>query len=390
MRTLPDAPSLDHLRGQAKDLLVQLRLVQPGAKLSDAQALVAEQYGYRTWPDLKAEVDRRSADVRTTDDSLAAAVAATFALGSPTGPLVAYERQWAGQAWTLETDRGRWLARQLSDWFNEGAIEPEALLADSAAAAGIVTPRPVRSPSGAVVETVHDARWRVYDLPPLGPEPSLPADPRHAAAAGRILGRVHALRLPAPHPVAAWLTCVRSEARWWELHRMAEVAGATWSHQLADVIPVIVEVSGIVEHAASDEAAVLSACHYAPNAFRVIGPDDLAVLSWEHAGATPPRWDLGATLAGWSRGAADEVNATAAHALWNGYAREAALPDPLDLGIFSAWVCAGLNWLASRIRIALEEDDVERRETAARAVPWLLARPPSRPWLEALLAAVTT
>ena len=38
MKTLPDSPSLDHLRQQAKDLLPQLRTVRPGASLSDAQA----------------------------------------------------------------------------------------------------------------------------------------------------------------------------------------------------------------------------------------------------------------------------------------------------------------------------------------------------------------
>jgi len=97
MRTLPDSPSLDHLRQQAKDLLQHLRAVRSGATLSDAQTAVAEQYGYRTWPELKTEVERRSASVRTADGQLAAAVADAFGLGAAQGPLVAHERQWAGQ-----------------------------------------------------------------------------------------------------------------------------------------------------------------------------------------------------------------------------------------------------------------------------------------------------
>ncbi|MGH9224876.1 MAG: glyoxalase superfamily protein, partial [Acidimicrobiales bacterium] len=129
MRTLPDSPNLEHLRQQAKDLLAQLRAVQPGATLSDAQTAVAEQYGYRTWPDLKAEVDRRCAAVPTVDASAASAVAAAYGLGTAAGPLVAHERQWAGQAWVLTTDRGRWLARQLFDWFDDGTVEAEVLLA---------------------------------------------------------------------------------------------------------------------------------------------------------------------------------------------------------------------------------------------------------------------
>jgi hypothetical protein len=43
MKTLPDSPSLDHLRQQAKDILLQLRAVQPEATLSEAQALIAER-----------------------------------------------------------------------------------------------------------------------------------------------------------------------------------------------------------------------------------------------------------------------------------------------------------------------------------------------------------
>ena len=67
MKRLPDTPRVDHLRQQANDLLPQLRTVRPGASLSDAQALVAEQYGFRTWPDLKAEVERRTAATGPVD-----------------------------------------------------------------------------------------------------------------------------------------------------------------------------------------------------------------------------------------------------------------------------------------------------------------------------------
>lgn len=61
MKTLPDSPSLDHLRQQAKDLVTQMRVLRPDATLSEAQTVVAEQHGFRIWPDLKAEVDRRCA-----------------------------------------------------------------------------------------------------------------------------------------------------------------------------------------------------------------------------------------------------------------------------------------------------------------------------------------
>jgi hypothetical protein len=389
MRTLPDSPSLAHLRQQAKDLLRQLRVAQPTATLSDAQTAVAEQYGYRTWPDLKAEVDRRSAAVRTLQAPVTAAVAAAFDLGKPRGPLVAHERQWAGQAWALTTDRGRWLVRQLFDWFDESAVESEVRLAEAAAAAGIRTPRPVRSPTGAIVERLDGARWRAFEFLAAGPEPSLPAEPTHAAAAGRILATVHNLGLPAPEPVQPWLTSVRQESAWWNLHAVCESRSMPWADRLAAVIPLIVEACGIAESAETAGSVALSGCHHAPNAFRIAGPHDLIITGFDHAGTIPVRWDLGGTLAGWSGGVADRLNVPALRALRAGYAAERSVPQPLDLGIFSAALCASMNWLVSRIRIAINPgEDAESREIAARAVPTLLVTPPSLERFQRILDAL--
>ena len=387
MRTLPDSPNLDHLRQQAKDVLTQLRDTRPDATLADAQTLVAERYGFRTWPDLKAEVERMSATTKTAGDGTADALAAAFDLGQPAGPLAALERQWAGQAWVLTTDRGRFLARNVFDWIDHSAVEREVTLATAAADAGIQTLRPVRSIDGNVLEEIGGSRWRVYHLPPAGPEPSLPADPRHAAAAGRIVGTVHRLGLPAPEPIGGWLTCVRTEEQWRHLHQAAVQREVPWADRLAEVIPALVDVSGIVEpvHGPAAANTVLSGRHYATNAFRVTGPDDLAVMTWEHAGAIPPRWDLGGALFLWSGGVPGEVNVGAVRALVAGYAEVTAVPGPLNLGMFSSILCAGFSWLVSRIRIALTEPDPEQRELADKAVPWLLSDTPSRAGFQKIL-----
>jgi len=77
---LPDSPSLDYLRRQAKDLLIGLRETQPSASLSDAQAALARKYGFRTWPELKAEVDRRRGRANIADTALAETIAKRFGL----------------------------------------------------------------------------------------------------------------------------------------------------------------------------------------------------------------------------------------------------------------------------------------------------------------------
>ena len=58
-RDLPARPHLDHLRKQAKDLLRELQQRKPDAQLSDAQHAIAREYGFASWPKLRAHVEAR-------------------------------------------------------------------------------------------------------------------------------------------------------------------------------------------------------------------------------------------------------------------------------------------------------------------------------------------
>ncbi len=59
-RALPARANLEHLKNEAKARLDALRAAEPGAQLSDAQFLLAREYGFASWRELKAEVDRRA------------------------------------------------------------------------------------------------------------------------------------------------------------------------------------------------------------------------------------------------------------------------------------------------------------------------------------------
>ena len=61
MSELPPRPSLAHLRKQAKALLSRLRAQNPDATLSDAQHVLAGEYGFASWPKLKAHVEAAAA-----------------------------------------------------------------------------------------------------------------------------------------------------------------------------------------------------------------------------------------------------------------------------------------------------------------------------------------
>jgi len=49
---LPAKPNLEYLRKQAK----QLQRTMPQGKLSDAQHMLAQEYGFTTWAKLKSQV----------------------------------------------------------------------------------------------------------------------------------------------------------------------------------------------------------------------------------------------------------------------------------------------------------------------------------------------
>jgi ATP-dependent Clp protease adapter protein ClpS len=57
-RALPAHPNLEHLKNEAKQRLRALRVSDSAAKLADAQFQLAREYGFASWRQLKAEVER--------------------------------------------------------------------------------------------------------------------------------------------------------------------------------------------------------------------------------------------------------------------------------------------------------------------------------------------
>jgi len=72
---LPERPSLEYLRKLAKDRLPELRRVNAGARLADAQLAVAREHGFTSWRALRAHLDRDRLEERAARvDRLFAAV----------------------------------------------------------------------------------------------------------------------------------------------------------------------------------------------------------------------------------------------------------------------------------------------------------------------------
>ena len=57
-KSLPSRPNLEHLRSQAKKLLVDLKNRKPASKLADAQLQIARASGFKSWPVLANHVEQ--------------------------------------------------------------------------------------------------------------------------------------------------------------------------------------------------------------------------------------------------------------------------------------------------------------------------------------------
>jgi hypothetical protein len=389
MRNLPDRPNLDHLRQQAKELRAGLKPRNPDLTLSEAQALLAQEYGFHSWPELKAEADRRRADDRVADPELAAAIAVAFGLGRPVGPMRPLELAWAGQVWTLPTERDTWRVTEVFEFTPTDNIEHEFRLVEAAVAAGIPTREPIRDRADRPIAEVEGRRWRVHRDLAHGPELRPPVTPDTAIMIGEIVGTLHRLQLPAPGPVHTWLTCRPDEALLRRQLERSRAAGAAWTDDLADALPTLLKLRTIVDDRDPAEAPILSHGSPGPGTICRGSGAELVLTNWDHAGATPPSWELGAVLEHWSVDPTGQVDEAVVATLVRGY-RDGAGTDPyLGMGMFSGMVTGFLNWTESRVNIALGADDEKLRDEAARMLPGLLRKPLTRAHLESVLDAAT-
>lgn len=389
MRNLPDNASLDHVRRQAKDQLGVLRRTNPPATLTDAQASLAQQYGFASWAELKREVERRSAGAAVVAEaSVAERLVGAFGLGTVSGPMTHVERQWAGDTWDLRTTDGRWVVTGLADFIVPTHIEIESEFVTKAIGAGVLAPEPVRTPDGPFVIDLDGCNWRVHHWVQLGPPLPQPPLPHVAVEGGRILARIHTLDLEPPAPVVPWLTQRPSASSWQQLADAARASDKDWAEDFAHAIPGFLDLDTICDPRDPNPRAILSKAWHAPAGVRPAGPDQLVAVGWEHSGATPKDWELGSSLMAWSETIENDYDPAPASAFLRGY-RELAENIEITLPMFTSGVAAALNWTISRANIALNGDDPVYREESDRNIRGLTRNPISRSHVERLVYALT-
>lgn len=385
MKTLSDNPDLGHLRQQAKDLLAGLRDIDPATSLAAAQTSLARQYGFRTWTDLKAEVDRVRGRADIAEPTLARAVADRYGLGTVTGEMRSMARaDDMGRQWSLQTDRGRWAVRTMDTWWPIVSHEADVALQEAALAAGVLLPVPVRSRAGTVAESVGGHVWRVYEWRHSGPPMAGPAGSAVTREMGRIIATLHGLALPVDR-VSPWHARRLTPVTWPELAATVLDKGAGWAAEMAAAVPILEGLATIDETAGEP---VLTHNTIGPGQVRRGPGGRLVVFAWEHAGGQPPSWELGNALMDWTVEPGGGVNVAGARAMVEGYRATAGTLPVLDMSMFRGAVTGLANYVFGLVEYAVDAGDDEDRRFAERGVRHVLAHLPTLTTLERLLDAV--
>ncbi|MGB6454964.1 MAG: hypothetical protein WBH47_10815 [Streptosporangiaceae bacterium] len=390
MRILPDTPSLDFLRQEAKDLLAGMRESHAPASLAQAQRALAGQYGFRSWLDLKAEVERRRVALPSAEPGLGEALASSFDLGALVAPISAVSHVPMGRTWSLTTDRGRWLASPVYSWINNEQAERGNRLREAARVAGITSPAPARSAAGRLIETVAGGQWRVHGWMDLGPIPVQPLHSDVASRVGEVLGILHALRIPSAASIDPYLTWRRPMSDWAELLERATAAGKDWVVSgLIGLLPTVAELQS-VEAEVSAGSVILCNCNLVPEHVRTGRWGALVIVEWAFTGSNTPEQELGYVLGHWMMLPTEQ--ATAARDFLDGYrARAREIPE-LAVRSFATHIASWLNWTYHTACAAISDsqDDPEGVEVAERQLRDLMAHPLSIAKLEGFLGLLSS
>lgn len=385
MRMLADNPSMEFLRREAKDLLVTLKESDEKATLADAQRSIADMYGFRTWSDLKAEVDRRREALPKPPAGLAVGIAESFGLGDVRG-VAPIRYEYMGRRWCLETKRGRYTVSPVFDWIDDRQAEIAVDLQERARKAGVLSPVPVRTPDGGLVRRVLDQNWRVDEWMDLGPTPVRPVHSSVARRVGEVLAAVHEVAPETDRPIQGpWVADPPGEEAWAEMLKGAEAANKPWASEFAALSRTVGELSR-ARAKPPTEGVIISNCDLVPEAVRLGPGGQPVVVHWDFAGPMTPEWELGSALLQWALYSA--LNVEAGRALMDGYRTRSGGAPLLSLTSFSTAITGWLTWTFNQACEAIEPETPEKAKFAERALRESLDDPLTvdalRSFLEAL------
>lgn len=386
MRVLSDNPNTEFLRREAKDVLGSLRETDDKVTLADAQRMLAEMYGFRTWSDLKAEVDRRRGAAPEAPDGLAEDISVAFGLGPPTAPMTPIRYEYMGRRWCLETAMGRFVIVPVFNWINDEHAGTAVDLKERARGAGVASPVSVRTPDGGLVRRLLDQSWRVEEWMDLGPAPVEPVSSSVARHVGQVLAAIHEVAPSSDRPIQGpWVADRPSEASWAAVLNQARTAKKPWADEFAALSRTVAELSAICDGTPTD-SVIITNRDITVDTVRIGAAGDLVVMHWDFAGPMTVEWELASVLLQWSVYSGN--NLEAARALVDGYRARAGSVPRLTLGSFTSAISGWLNWALQRAHGSIAPESPEQADFEERAVRETLAAPLTVAALSSLLEAL--
>lgn len=216
-------------------------------------------------------------------------IADVFGLGAVESVGAEPVRGEQGRVWDLRTGRGRYAVKELLAPQEEADADADARVQERMLAEEIPLPSPIRARDGRVLGEVGGQALRVYEWVDLG-ELDRGLDPE---AVGLLLGRIHAVELPATGPVDAWYAAPVGAETWDALVSEAHAAGAPFADRLGALREELVTTESLMV-----APRRLQVCHrdlFADNVRRTPG-GSLCVIDWENCGAADPSHELAVAL----------------------------------------------------------------------------------------------
>lgn len=288
-----------------------------------------------------------------------------------------------GEVWRLDTDVGSFgvkeslQAQDLSSF--EVQLEFAAALSERAHEAGILVPRPVRSPTGLLLmplHTGHEAEPRYVRVATwIDGTPGV--DTSSAANwLGSTMAAIEALsNLPAT-PVRdpwmqAWFTQVPQNEQWSELTDRSARADAPWTAALSRQLPSFAELTTLVGPPQPDRLIVAHTDLQPKNV--LTAAKGYALIDWDDVAETSRDRVLGRAIADWHlHGGVIDIDAV--HATLTAYRAAGGTGTLRQIDAFGDLVAGFLNYLYEQIETTLDAPAHDAGESAEHAMA-MIANP---------------
>jgi Ser/Thr protein kinase RdoA (MazF antagonist) len=300
-------------------------------------------------------------------------VADAFGLGRAISLSDPVARGELGEIRRLDTDHGTFAVKQELESRSVDAAETSTAYQRVCWEAGIPTPEPLRTTTGAFTAQVDGEQVRAYAWAELAdPDPTL-----EPAAVGTLVAQLHQVRHPWPtSEIDPWFEAPIGRAEWQGVLEASRAASAPYADLLAELLPALLEIEQILT-----PMCPVQTCHldlWADNLRRSDGRP--FVIDFDNAGPGDPSREIAMVI--FEFGRADAVRQ---HALYYGYLAAGGpgrVRDRVDLGL----AVAQLHHIGHRhLTMWVAARDPEARARSRDGIDQFLGEPLLLPDVDALL-----